>query len=440
MAMKMMWRRAERKKTKMDKIVVTGGKELNGTIRISGAKNACLTLMPATLLSEEPLTLTNAPRLSDIKTMTELLRSLGAEVSSLQGGQVLAMSSHDIHNHTADYDIVRKMRASILVLGPMLARDGHAVVSLPGGCAIGARPVDLHLKVLEAMGAELDLRDGYVHAKAIGGRLTGAVFEFPLVSVGATENALLAATLAKGTSVLKNAAREPEIVDLARCLRKMGAQIEGEGTSEITIQGVDRLNGATHPVVTDRIELGTYMLAPAITGGTVELLGGRMELVAAFAEKLDQANVSVTQTERGLIVSRKGGRAQAVDVVTQPFPGFPTDLQAQMMALLCTAQGTSVLEETIFENRFMHAPELIRMGAKIDVQGGRATVTGVERLKGAPVMATDLRASVSLILAGLAAEGETTVSRVYHLDRGYEHVEEKLGGCGAQIERMRENG
>ena len=420
----------------MDSILVRGGGALNGEIPIAGAKNACLTLMPATLLTEEPLTLTNAPRLSDIRTMTQLLQSLGAEVASLQGGKVLAMSSHRIDNHTADYDIVRKMRASILVLGPMLARDGHAVVSLPGGCAIGARPVDLHLKALEAMGAELDLRDGYVHAKAPGGRLKGAVVEFPFVSVGATENALLAASLAKGTTTLKNAAREPEIVDLVHCLRRMGAQIEGEGTATITIQGVDRLGGATHPVVTDRIELGTYMLAPAICGGEVTCLGGRIDLLGAFCEKLDEAGISVTETERGLTVARKNGRVGAVNVRTEPFPGFPTDLQAQMMALLCTAEGTSVLEETIFENRFMHAPELIRMGARIDVHGGHATVTGVARLKGAPVMATDLRASVSLILAGLAAEGETVVSRVYHLDRGYEHVEEKLGACGAHIERI----
>ena len=423
----------------MDSILVRGNGPLNGVIPIAGAKNACLTLMPATLLSEEPLTLTNAPRLSDIRTMTQLLQSLGAEVASLKDGLVLAMSSHSIDNHTADYDIVRKMRASILVLGPMLARDGHAIVSLPGGCAIGARPVDLHLKALEAMGAELDLRDGYVHAKAPGGRLTGAVVEFPFVSVGATENALMAATLAKGTTVIKNAAREPEIVDLAHCLKKMGAQIEGEGTSTITVQGVDRLHGATHPVVTDRIELGTYMLAPAICGGEVECLGGRMDLVAAFAEKLDQAGVSVVETERGLKVSRKNGRVKAVDVTTEPFPGFPTDLQAQMMALLCTADGTSVLEEKIFENRFMHAPELMRMGAKIDVHGGTAKVTGVSKLRGAPVMATDLRASVSLILAGLAAEGETVVSRVYHLDRGYERVEEKLMACGAHIERIAGN-
>ncbi|MFY9238493.1 MAG: UDP-N-acetylglucosamine 1-carboxyvinyltransferase [Roseovarius sp.] len=420
----------------MDSIIVTGNGPLSGSIPIAGAKNACLTLMPATLLSDEPLTLTNAPRLSDIRTMSELLGSLGAEVSTLQDGQVLALSSHNLTSQRADYDIVRKMRASILVLGPLLARFGHAEVSLPGGCAIGARPVDLHLKALEAMGAELELREGYVHARAPGG-LKGGIVDFPLVSVGATENALMAATLAKGTTVLNNAAREPEIVDLARCLRKMGAQIDGEGTSTITIQGVERLNGATHPVVTDRIELGTYMLAPAICGGEVECLGGRIELLAAFCEKLDAAGISVEETPTGLKVARKNGRIRAVDVATEPFPGFPTDLQAQFMALMCTAEGTSVLEEKIFENRFMHAPELMRMGAKIDVQGGHATVTGVERLKGAPVMATDLRASVSLILAGLAAEGETIVNRVYHLDRGYERVEEKLGNVGAKIERVK---
>ncbi|MEM7733606.1 MAG: UDP-N-acetylglucosamine 1-carboxyvinyltransferase, partial [Pseudomonadota bacterium] len=350
-------------------------------------------------------------------------------------GKVLAMSSNKITNHRAEYDIVRKMRASILVLGPMLAREGHAVVSLPGGCAIGARPVDLHLKALEAMGAELELKEGYVHAKATGG-LKGGEFEFPFVSVGATENALMAATLAKGTTVLKNAAREPEIVDLAQCLRRMGAQIEGEGTSTITIQGVDRLNGATHPVVPDRIELGTYMLAPAICGGAVTCLGGRMDLVASFVEKLQEAGVNVEETDAGLRVSRGNERVKAVDVTTEPFPGFPTDLQAQMMALMWTAEGVSVLEEKIFENRFMHAPELMRMGAQIDVQGGTATVTGVEKMKGAPVMATDLRASVSLILAALAAEGETLVNRVYHLDRGYERVEEKLGNVGALIERV----
>ncbi len=422
----------------MDQIIVQGNGPLRGEIPIAGAKNACLALMPATLLSDQPLTLTNAPRLSDIRTMTALLQSLGAEVSGLQDGQVLAMSSHDLTSHRADYEIVRRMRASILVLGPLLARFGQAEVSLPGGCAIGARPVDLHLKALEAMGADLDLRDGYVHATAPAGGLRGAVVDFPLVSVGATENALMAATLARGTTILKNAAREPEIVDLARCLRAMGAQIEGEGSDTITIEGVDSLHGATHPVVTDRIELGTYMLAPAICGGEVECLGGRIDLLAAFCEKLDEAGISVEETPRGLKVARRKGRVRAVDVTTAPFPGFPTDLQAQFMALMCLADGRSVLEETIFENRFMHAPELTRMGARIDVHGGHATVTGVEALRGAPVMATDLRASVSLILAGMAAEGQTILRRVYHLDRGYEHVVRKLRGVGAHIERVKE--
>lgn len=421
----------------MDSIVVKGGCELNGKIHIAGAKNAALTLMPATLLSEEPLTLTNAPRLSDMKTMAELLTSLGAEINQLQDGKVQVMSTHGAINTTADYDIVRKMRASNLVLGPLLAREGHAIVSLPGGCAIGARPMDIHTNGLEKMGASIELKNGYLHAKAAGGKLKGAVIDFPFASVGATENIMMAATLAKGTTVINNAAREPEIVDLATCLRAMGAQISGDGTSTIEIQGVDRLGGATHPVVTDRIELGTYMLAPVFTGGEVECIGGRMHLVESFAEKLDAAGIDVTETKDGLKVKRRGDRPRAVNVTTEPFPGFPTDLQAQMMAMLCFAEGTSVLEETIFENRFMHAPELVRMGATIDVSGNTATVTGVDKMKGAPVMATDLRASVSLILAGLASKGETTVNRVYHLDRGYEHVEEKLGAVGAQIERIK---
>ncbi len=421
----------------MDAIRVRGGTPLQGRIPIAGAKNACLALMPATLLTEEPLTLTNAPRLSDIRTMGLLLESLGAEVAALQDGRVLALASHTPTEPRADYEIVRRMRASVLVLGPLLARLGRAEVSLPGGCAIGARPVDLHQMAMERLGAELELRDGYLHARAPRG-LRGAVVEFPVVSVGATENTLMAATLARGTTVIRNAAREPEIVDLAQCLRAMGARIEGEGTSEITIEGVHHLHGATHRVVPDRIELGTYMLAPAIAGGEVECLGGRLDLVAAFAEKLADAGVEVSETADGLSVRRTGDRVRAVDVQTAPFPGFPTDLQAQMMALMTTAEGTSQLEERIFENRFMHAPELGRMGARIDVQGGVATVTGVDRLKGAPVMATDLRASVSLILAALAAEGETVVRRVYHLDRGYERLEEKLGACGADIERIRE--
>jgi UDP-N-acetylglucosamine 1-carboxyvinyltransferase len=420
----------------MDSILVRGGRPLSGRIPVAGSKNACLTLMPAALLTDEPLTLTNAPRLADIRTMTTLLQSLGCEAARLQDGRVLVMGAERIASHRADYDIVRKMRASILVLGPLLAREGRAEVSLPGGCAIGARPVDLHLEALAALGAQLELRDGYVHATAP--RLTGTRIVFPMVSVGATENLLMAATLARGTTLIENAAREPEIVDLAHCLRRMGARIEGEGSATITVEGVDRLHGATHPVIPDRIELGTYMLAPAIAGGSVELVGGRRALVAAFADKLGQTGMEIADTEDGIRVTRPNGRIAPVDIATEPYPGFPTDLQAQMMALLTLADGSSRLEERIFENRFMHAPELVRMGAQIEVHGGTATVTGVDALRGAPVMATDLRASVSLILAGLAAEGETRVARVYHLDRGYERVEEKLSAVGADIERMPE--
>ncbi|HET7408762.1 MAG TPA: UDP-N-acetylglucosamine 1-carboxyvinyltransferase, partial [Paracoccaceae bacterium] len=382
-----------------------------------------------------PLTLTNAPRLEDIRTMTALLGSLGAEVARLQDGNVLALSARAIGSHTAHYDIVRKMRASILVLGPMLAREGQARVSLPGGCAIGARPVDLHLAGLEKLGAELDLSDGYVNATAPAG-LKGAVVEFPMVSVGATENLMMAATLARGTTVLKNAAREPEIVDLARCLTAMGARIQGAGTSEIQVEGVEALGGATHRVLPDRVEMGTYMIAPAIAGGEVTIVGGARELVAALADALEACDVAVEDAPAGLTVRRKNGVVLPVEIETTPFPGFATDLQAQMMALLALAQGTSRIHERIFENRFMHVPELARMGARIDVHGGTATIHGVESLRGAPVMATDLRASVSLILAALAATGETVVSRVYHLDRGYERLEEKLGACGAEIERI----
>ncbi|MEM7743209.1 MAG: UDP-N-acetylglucosamine 1-carboxyvinyltransferase [Pseudomonadota bacterium] len=419
----------------MDRIRITGGRPLHGEIEISGAKNACLTLMPAALLTDEPLTLTNAPRLADIRTMSDLLSSLGCEVSALQDGNVLAISAHALTSHTAHYDIVRKMRASILVLGPMLARDGHARVSLPGGCAIGARPVDLHLSGLEQLGAELELSDGYVNAAAPGG-LKGAEIEFPFVSVGATENLMMAATLAKGTTILKNAAREPEIPDLAACLTAMGARIEGAGTGTIEIEGVDRLHGATHRVLADRVEMGTYMIAPAIAGGDVTVKGGDRRLVGALIDRLEAADIHVEDVAGGLRVRRANGIVRAVDIETEPFPGFPTDLQAQMMALMTVAEGTSHISEKIFENRFMHVPEMLRMGAHIDIHGGIATVSGVQQLRGAPVMATDLRASVSLILAGLAAEGETVVSRVYHLDRGYERVEQKLGGCGAGIERI----
>lgn len=419
----------------MDSIVVTGNGALSGAIPIAGAKNTCLKLMCAALLGDEPLTLTNVPNLSDVKTLTSLLESLGCEVASLQNGHAMVLSASEVTNRVAHYDIVRKLRASFNVLGPLIGRCGEAVVSLPGGCAIGARKVDLHLDALRAMGADITLEEGYVHASAPRG-LKGAEIAFPFVSVGATENTMCAAVLAKGTTVLKNAAREPDTVALADCLRAMGADIEGAGTDEVVIRGVDRLHGTTHRVIADRIELGTYMIAPAIAGGSVELIGGERRLVGALADKLEEAGIEVADSVRGLTVRRGNAPVKSVDVTTAPFPGFPTDLQAQMMALMCTADGVSRLEETIFENRFMHAPELMRMGAKIDVHGGVATVTGVDRLRGAPVMATDLRASVSLILAGLAAEGETVVSRVYHLDRGYEDVEKKLGACGAMIERI----
>ncbi|MEM1385443.1 MAG: UDP-N-acetylglucosamine 1-carboxyvinyltransferase [Pseudomonadota bacterium] len=422
----------------MDKIRVQGGRPLDGEIEISGAKNACLTLMPAALLTDQPLTLTNVPRLADIRTMSSLLASLGCEIVSLAEGKVLAISASDLQSHLAHYDIVRKMRASILVLGPLLARIGRAQVSLPGGCAIGARPVDLHLGGLERLGAELHLADGYVHATAPNG-LTGAVVDFANVSVGATENVMMAATLARGTSVLRNAAREPEITDLAECLTAMGARISGAGTAEIEIEGVERLSGTTHAVLPDRVEMGTYMIAPVLAGGQLTLRGGRRHLVQALIGKLEDADIAVDDTPQGLRIRRRNGVIDPLHVVTEPFPGFPTDLQAQLMAMVTLATGESVIEERIFENRFMHVPELTRMGAQIDVQGGIARVHGVERLRGAPVMATDLRASVGLILAALAAEGETVVSRVYHLDRGYERLEEKLSACGACIERVKES-
>ena len=424
----------------MDKIAVTGGTALHGTIPVSGSKNACLPLMTAALLTDQTLTLTNVPNLADIGTLSSLLASLGATVNHDREANRLDLRVARLSSPLAHYDIVRKMRASILVLGPMLARDGAGTVSLPGGCAIGARPVDLHLKGLEAMGATLDLRDGYVHASVprsvSGGRLRGVSYRFPVVSVGATENLLMAATLAKGTTRLVNAAREPEIVDLADCLSAMGAHIEGAGTSTIEIEGVDALSGTEHRVIADRIEMGSFMIAPAITGGDVTLEGGRLDLVSSLAEALDAAGVSVEEVPQGLRVRRRNGKLDPVSIVTEPFPGYATDLQAQMMALMTLSEGTSSITEQIFENRFMHVPELARMGANIAINGNTAQVTGVESLRGAPVMATDLRASISLLLAGLAAQGETVVSRVYHLDRGYERVEEKLRACGARIERI----
>ncbi len=419
----------------MDSIVVKGGTPLNGQIQIAGAKNTSLKLITAAILTDEPLTLTNVPRLADIRTISDVMTSLGVEIAQLEGGRVMVMSAANLTSHKAEYDLVRKLRASFQVLGPLLARTGEAVVSLPGGCAIGARPVDIHLEALEKLGATVELRDGYVHAAAPNG-LKGCEIEFRFASVGATENAMAAATLAKGTTVIKNAAREPDTVALADCLNAMGAQIEGAGTDTLTITGVDRLHGATQEVLTDRIEMGTFMVAPMIAGGSVELLGGRLDLVPCFADKMVAAGAIIEETPLGLKVTKGDGPILPVDAKTEPFPGFPTDLQAQFMAMMCLSNGTSVLEETIFENRFMHAPELLRMGANVEVQGGMAKVHGVGQMKGAQVMATDLRASVSLILAGLAAEGETIVSRVYHLDRGYERVEEKLRAVGAQIERV----
>jgi UDP-N-acetylglucosamine 1-carboxyvinyltransferase len=397
--------------------------------------------MTAALLSEEPLTLRNVPVLADITTLSHLLVQHGATVTMVgaqtphEHGHALKIDARRIISTTAPYDLVRRMRASVLVLGPLLARCGEARVSLPGGCAIGTRPVDLHIKGMEQLGAKIDLRQGYIHATAPQG-LRGAEIVFPKVSVGATENLLMAASLAEGQTVLVNAAREPEIVDLAACLNAMGAQITGAGTDRITVIGVKQLHGAEHAVVPDRIETGTYLMAAAITGGAVELAGARYDLVAAVARSLEGAGVEIAETATGISVRRRNGRLSGVDVMTEPFPGFPTDLQAQMMALMTKAEGAALITETIFENRFMHVPELCRMGANINVHGASAVVRGVPHLNGAEVMATDLRASVSLVLAGLAAEGETVINRVYHLDRGYERLEEKLAACGAVIERL----
>jgi UDP-N-acetylglucosamine 1-carboxyvinyltransferase len=418
----------------LDRIRIKGGKPLAGEIAIRGAKNAALPLMAAGLLTDDRLILTNVPRLADIETMSALLSQHGIATDRLGNeGRTLSLGGA-ITNTEAPYDIVRKMRASILVLGPLLARCREARVSLPGGCAIGARPVDLHLKGLEQMGATILLEGGYVNAAAPAG-LQGADIIFPFVSVGATENLLMAASLADGRTTLVNAAREPEITDLAHCLIAMGARIEGIGRSTLTIEGVPSLHGAEHAIVPDRIETGTYACAAAIAGGSVKLLGGRMEHVAAVAATMAEAGVEITELPDGLLVRRLNG-LHGTDVQTEPYPGFPTDMQAQFMSLMCVADGAAMLTETIFENRFMHAPELNRMGARINVHGSSAIVRGVPRLQGAPVMATDLRASASLVIAGLAAAGETIVNRVYHLDRGYEAIERQLSGCGADIERL----
>lgn len=424
----------------MDKIIIEGGKRLSGTIPVSGAKNAALTLLPCALLTDEPLTLRNLPRLADIDGFQHLMNQFGVSTTIAGSrpedfGRVMTLSATRITSSVAPYELVRKMRASILVLGPLLARMGEATVSLPGGCAIGNRPIDLHLKVLEALGATIELAAGYVRAIAPDGGLPGGRYSFPVVSVGATENGLMAAVTARGKSTLHNAAREPEIVDLCNLLVAMGAQIEGIGSSDLTIHGVPRLHGATYRVMPDRIEAGSYACAAVITGGEVTLTGTRIEEMDATIQALRSAGVFVEPRPEGLYIAADG-KLRAVTLATAPYPGFATDMQAQLMALLSLAEGSSVLTETIFENRYMHVPELNRMGARIETSGRTAIVHGVPRLHGAEVMATDLRASMSLVIAGLAAEGQTQVHRLYHLDRGYERLEEKLSLLGAQVERV----
>jgi UDP-N-acetylglucosamine 1-carboxyvinyltransferase len=425
----------------MDKICIRGRVPLEGVIPIGGAKNAALPLMAASLLTADTLTLENVPALADIATMANLLVQHGVAVSrggpGEDGGHVLELSAGHITSSTAPYDLVRKMRASVLVLGPLVARCGRARVSLPGGCAIGTRPVDLHIRGLQRLGADVELREGYIEARAPKG-LRGAEIAFPAVSVGATENLLMAASLAEGESLLINAAREPEITDLANCLVAMGARIEGIGTDRLRIDGVPRLHGTTHSIIPDRIETGTYIMAAAATDGEVRLTNARLDLVATVVRMLENAGVEVLESGDGLSVRRRAERLCGADIMTEPYPGFPTDLQAQVMALMAIADGSSMITETIFENRFMHVPELARMGANITVHRASALVRGVPQLMGAPVMATDLRASVSLVIAGLVAAGETVINRVYHLDRGYERLEEKLAACGARIERLRD--
>ncbi|NML07069.1 UDP-N-acetylglucosamine 1-carboxyvinyltransferase [Sphingomonas sp. G-3-2-10] len=424
----------------MDRILIRGGNRLSGRIAISGAKNSALTLMPCALLTDEPLTLRNLPRLADVDSFGHLLNQFGVSTTIEGGrpsdfGRVMTMRGQQLTSTVAPYDIVRKMRASILVLGPLVGRMGEATVSLPGGCAIGNRPIDLHLKALEAIGAEIEVAAGYVKASAPGGRLTGGRFRFPVVSVGATENVLMAAVTAKGTTILENAAREPEIVDLCNLLVAMGASISGIGTETLEIEGRDRLHGATYAVMPDRIEAGSYACAAAITGGDLDLVGANATDMRATLDALIDAGVTVEEKKDAVRIA-SDGKFKPLTLSTAPFPGFATDMQAQFMAMLLKADGASVLTETIFENRYMHVPELARMGAHIDVRGRTAVVHGNASLVGAPVMATDLRASMSLIIAGLAAEGETEVNRVYHLDRGYERLEEKLQGVGADIERV----
>jgi UDP-N-acetylglucosamine 1-carboxyvinyltransferase len=422
------------KSSGLDQIKITGGQKLNGIIPISGAKNAALKLMCAGLLTDQSLFLQNAPNaLRDIASQTDLLEHLGCTVKRENGS--IAINAGNVTTFTAPYDLVRKMRTSILVLGPLLARFREAKVSLPGGCAIGTRPIDLHIQGFEALGAKICLEKGYIDAHAPDG-LKGAKILFPKVSVGATENLMMAATLAEGETVLSNAAREPEIADLGECLIKMGAKIEGLGTPTITIQGVKKLHGATHSILPDRIETGTYMIAVALTGGTVRLKNARADLLTALIGPLQKAGVKIEEEGGDIIVSRNGSPLKGTDIMTEPYPGFPTDLQAQFMTMLTLCEGAGLVTETIFENRFMHVPELVRMGANIGVHGNSAIIRGVQKLQGAEVMATDLRASVALVLAGLVAEGETVINRIYHLERGYENVVGKLSACGAKIERI----
>jgi UDP-N-acetylglucosamine 1-carboxyvinyltransferase len=420
----------------MDRILIRGGVPLHGTVAISGAKNAALPIMAASLLSREPLQLGNVPDLADIASMQRLLQHHGVSATFVAGepGHIV-LHAPEILSDTAPYDLVRKMRASVLVLGPLVARTGAARVSLPGGCAIGPRPIDLHLMGLERLGAVIELEGGYVNARAPHG-LKGGEIRLPQPSVGATENLMMAASLARGETLIAGAAREPEIVDLALCLNAMGAKIEGAGTSNIRIEGVSALHGARHAIIPDRIEAGTYAMAAAITGGRITLEGARLDLFGAAKDVLEAAGMVLEPVEGGLVAGLADGGLRGSDAMTRPFPGFATDLQAQFMALMCVADGAAMITETIFENRFMHVPELARLGARINVHGASALVRGVKELRGAPVMATDLRASVSLVLAALAAKGETEINRIYHLDRGYERLEEKLGAVGAQIGRV----
>ncbi len=419
-----------------EKIFIEGGKRLSGSIPISGAKNSCLTLMPLSLLSEGALTLKNVPILSDVETMKVLLESLGCVVNYKKSDKTLNLKMSDKPLFIADYEIVKKMRASILVLGPLLARFGQAVVALPGGCAIGARPVNLHLMALEALGASFSIENGYVKGK-VASSFKGCKINFPFESVGATANTIMAAVLAKGTTELVNVAREPEIIDLCTCLKSMGCNIEGHGERTIMIEGVNSLEETIHNVVMDRIELGTYMIAGAISDGDIKLTGGNVALLENFIEKLYEIGINIDQCEDYVRVQRvTSSSIKATNIITEPFPGFPTDLQAQMTALLSVANGVSRIEERIFENRFMHVPELTRMGAKIEIEGRKAIISGVHELRGAPVKATDLRASVSLVLAGLVANGHTIIDKIHHIDRGYEDIIQKLESCGATIKRI----